>query len=91
MIGVYETNASAEATFQFYTSPPPAGSSMKTESPSSIGSGTKFVGKVKLTSPVAGDVVVLPYNGRTLIVIVLTNAGTSGPTSPTTGGTAAGS
>jgi hypothetical protein len=50
---------------------------MKTASPSTVGVGSNFVGKVELTAPVTGDVVVLGHGGTTLIVIVLTTGGST--------------
>jgi len=77
MIGVYQTTAAPDSTFSYYTANPPSDPSMKTASPSTVGVGSNFVGKVELTAPVTGNVAVLGRGGTTLIVIVLTGSGTS--------------
>ena len=77
MVGVYQTTAAPDTAFNYYTANPPSDPSMKTASPSTVGVGSNFVGKVELTAPVTGDVVVLGHGGTTLIVIVLTTGGST--------------
>jgi hypothetical protein len=68
MVGVYESTETPENVYTFYTTD----RSIKTSSEKKVGSGSKFVGRVKLTAPVTAGVTILPHNGVTLIVMVIT-------------------
>jgi hypothetical protein len=79
MAGVYRSKQSPEQVYEYYTTE----SSITTESHSAVGSGDKFVGRVTLTHPVAANVTIVPYEGGSLFVMVI--SGGRGPsTTPTT-------
>ena len=76
---VYKSDRSAQQVYDYYTS----GSSIQTTSKSALGSGSHFVGRVKVTSPTAEDVTIVPHSHGSLIVMVI--PGGHGPgTTPTT-------
>lgn len=80
MVGVYKTAQSAEDVYGYYT----GDSSIVVDSKSALGSGTRFVGHLHMTSPVDATVIVLPHDSSTLITIVMTKVGsTSGDHAPT--------
>jgi hypothetical protein len=68
MVGVYRTNESPESVYGFYTSDP----SITVSTKASAGSGSSYVGHVKMTAPVSADVTIVPYQNETLIVVVIT-------------------
>jgi hypothetical protein len=68
MVGVYQSGDTPENVYSFYTSD----GSIHTSSERKVGSGSKFVGRAKLTAPVTAGVTIFPRNGMTLIVMVIT-------------------
>jgi len=79
-VGVYSASGSPEDTYNFYKS----NSALEVTSASSIGSGNTYIGTVQFTGQFNGWVVVLPYNGQTLIVVYLSQS-TTGTTTGVSG------
>jgi hypothetical protein len=75
-VGVYSTTGTPEDAYNFYKD----NSELDVTSSSSLGSGSTYLGTVQFEGEWNGLVTVLPYNGETLIVIVLnTQTGTTLP------------
>jgi hypothetical protein len=74
-IAVYKTTDSPQQVYDFYTTE----SSITLTSQSSVGSGSNFVGRVKMTAPVTATTTIVPHDGETLIAITITGAHTDHP------------
>lgn len=68
MVGVYTTDTPAPQAFVFYTS----GAGMSTTDSKGVGSGSAYVGKMKITAPYTGSITVFTRNAQNYIVAVLT-------------------
>jgi hypothetical protein len=81
-VGVYSTSQSPEDAYSFYKSNP----GLQVTSASSVGSGNTYLGTVQFTGDFSGTVVIVPYSGETLIVVLLSQSspGTTGGVSNTT-------
>jgi hypothetical protein len=70
MVGVYQTTATPADTFAFYQSP---SSGLTTSGAKSVGVGSSYVGRLKMSAPHNGSVTVVSHNSTTFIVIVITS------------------
>ena len=69
-VAVYTASGSPEETFAFYQSP---SSGLTTNSARSLGAGTSYVGRLKMSAPYTGSVTVVAHSGTTYIVVVITS------------------
>ena len=69
-VAVYTTSATAEETFAFYKA---TSSGLTTSNATTVGIGTSYVGRLKMSAPYIGSVTVVDHNGTTYIVIVITS------------------
>jgi hypothetical protein len=77
MVGVYKSESTPEEVYKFYVSEP----SVTTESKAAAGSGSRFVGRLKISAPKEATITTVPSNGGALIVIAIKHdngTGTSG-------------
>jgi hypothetical protein len=81
MVGVFTSTNTPDSDYNFYKS----SSDVTVESASSLGSGDKFVGSLKLSGTYAGRVTTIGYSGTNYIIVILDSSGTS----DTTGGATA--
>jgi hypothetical protein len=73
-VGVYTTSESPQDAYSYYLD----SAGLTVTSHSSLGSGNAYVGTVQFNGEWSGTATVLPYNGETLIVIILsTETGTT--------------
>jgi hypothetical protein len=79
MIGVFQTTASGQDTFNFYRN----SSSLTVSNPKTVGVGNSFVGRLEFSGTHHGSVTVADVNGETHIVVYL-NTSTAKP-SPVSG------
>ena len=86
LVGVYTTGTKPEQAFDFYRS----SSKLTTANPSSLGSGSAFLGTIEVTGPQSGRVTVMPGGDGSYIIITLDAPGATGGTgsTATTAGTA---
>ena len=84
LVAAYTTSAPPSDAFTFYT----GNSELTTSGPKSAGTGSRYVGQVKITAPYTGSVTVVSHSGTTYIVIVLTNSSRSPSPSPSASPTA---
>jgi hypothetical protein len=68
MIGVYQSPDAPEKVYAYYTTEP----SIHTTSKRAVGSGSVYVGRVKISAPITAGVTILPYSGGSLIVMAIT-------------------
>jgi hypothetical protein len=74
MVGVYKSGTSPEEVYKFYATEP----SITTESKAGIGSGSNFVGRLKISAPKSATVTTAPYSSGALIVVAIkTESGTA--------------
>ena len=73
LVAAYTTSESASDAFAFYKD----NSKLTTSDQKSVGAGSHYLGKAKITAPYTGSVTVVSHSGTTYIVIVLTNAPSS--------------
>lgn len=73
LIGVYSTSQAPDKVYNFYTT----SSDVTVASSSAVGSGSAFIGTVRVTAPVQANVVVLAHEGVTYIVMEVTPTGSA--------------
>lgn len=75
-VAVFTTSGSPQDAYNYYASE----AGLTVDSKESIGVGDAYLGTVSFSGSMSGDVIVLPKNGETLIVVILDGAGNSSGT-----------